>query len=188
VTRLRTFIDLLLETGCDVSDAIQHDSQRVEWHTVNGKRIAIYRYHRQKTGVQAIIPITKALAKNLDEVPAEDGCVEGMPFRRAASTLKPNQQLWSKRVQQALKVAGVEWVTVPSRHKDGRLIHKPANVKQFRHTAAIRWLVSGHSAEDTAKMLGHVDTEMVFLHYGPWVAALDQAFIQRVSSPVRKRS
>jgi site-specific recombinase XerD len=187
VTRLRTFIELLVGTGLDVSDACLHENRRIERRHINGKVAIIYRYRRLKTNVPAIIPITESLAKALENVPHEDGCMEGMPFRRSKSTLKHNQQLWSKRVQQVLHNAGVEFVDVPSRHKDGRPVRKDANVKMFRHTSAIRWLVAGHHAEDVAKMLGHKDTEMIKEHYGPWVEDLDNAFIQRVMTPIKRR-
>jgi integrase len=59
---------------------------------------------------------------------------------------------------------------------------KPANVKQFRHTAAVRWLCQGQRVEEVAKMLGHSNNNMVRKHYAPWVEDLDLAHITRVVS------
>jgi integrase len=59
---------------------------------------------------------------------------------------------------------------------------KAANVKQLRHTFAVRQLKAGQRPEEVARMLGHVDTDMVRKHYAPWVADLDKAHIMRVLS------
>jgi hypothetical protein len=42
--------------------------------------------------------------------------------------------------------------------------------------------------EDVAKMLGHVDTEMIRKHYAPWVKDLDLVHITRSSRCVRSES
>jgi integrase len=97
--------------------------------------------------------------------------------------VKRNQKRWSERIDAVLAAAGVEWVEVPRRTKNAEPIRHPANAKQFRHTFAVRQLVAGHSPEDVAKILGHVDTEMLKKSYAPWVKKLDNAFIERVAGP-----
>jgi integrase len=178
--RLRTFIDLLLETGCDVGDAVLHEPRRIETHKVKGKTAHIYRYSRQKTVVEAIVPISAKLVAELKSVPLEAGTYAEMPFRTRGLKMKRNQKRWSERIDAVLEAAGVEWVEVPRLTKNAEPIRHPANAKQFRHTFAVQKLVVGHSPEDVAKMLGHIDTEMLKRSYAPWVKALDDAFIGRV--------
>jgi integrase len=178
--RLRTFINLLLETGADVGDALLHERDRIETHKVKSQKVHIYRYRRQKTDIEAIIPISARLVEELKNVPLEAGTYAEMPFRTRGLKMKRNQKRWSERIEAVLEGAGVEWVEVPRRNKNAEPIRNPANAKQFRHTFAVRQLVAGHSPEDVAKMLGHVDTEMIKKHYAPWVKALDDAFIGRV--------
>ena len=181
--RLEAFIDLLLETGCDVGDAVLHEPRRIEAHKVKGKTVHIYRYSRQKTEVEAIVPISVKLVNDLKDVPLEAGTYAEMPFRTRGLKMKRNQKRWSERIDAVLEAAGVEWVEVPRLTKNAEPIRHSANAKQFRHTFAVRKIVAGHSPEDVAKMLGHVDTEMVKKHYAPWVKAIDDAFIGRVAGP-----
>jgi integrase len=182
-TRIRTFIRLLLETGCDVSDAVLHEPSRIEVHRIDRKQVHIYRYRRIKTDVEAVIPIAAELAREVSAVPLEPGCEPGMPFRTTGGlALKKNQVMWSNRIDKAIRTAGVEWIELPGRDKQGRPIRRPANVKQLRHTFAVRQLQDGQRPEDVARMLGHVDTEMIRKHYAPWVRQLDEAHIRRVIS------
>lgn len=172
--RIRAFMNLLLETGCDVSDAIQFRPDQLESIKVGKRKIDVYRYKRQKTGIRATIPISAAVAKTLRKIPLEAGVVEAMPFRTTGLALKMDQKRWSNRVMGVIEAAGVKHVELP----DGSM--KPANVKQFRHTAAVRWLTQGQRPEETAQMLGHIDTEMVRRIYAPWCPRMDEAHIQRV--------
>lgn len=34
--------------------------------------------------------------------------------------------------------------------------------------------------EDVAKMLGHVNAEMIRKHYAPWVPNLEEAYLRRI--------
>jgi integrase len=124
--------------------------------------------------VLAVVPIADDLAKELQSVPMEPGASPAMPFRMQGLDLKMDQKKWSSRVVAVIEAAGVEHVELP----DGS--RKPANVKMFRHTAAVRWLKEGQRPEEVAKMLGHVDTEMVRKHYAPWCPELDEAHVRRV--------
>jgi integrase len=177
VPRLRVFIQLLLDTGCDVSDAIQYQPTQISRFRIDKKRtIHVFRYRRQKTGQEAVLPVREKLVQQLKSVPLEAGSDAAMPFRMRGLDLKMDQKRWSNRVLNVIRAAKVTHVELP----DG--IKKPANVKQFRHTAAVRWLREGQRVEEVAKMLGHVDTEMVRKHYAPWVKDLDLAHITRVVS------
>jgi integrase len=176
VTRLRAFIRLLLDSGCDVSDALQFGQHQIEKMRIEKRDVWVFRYKRQKTKQQAVIPITAELAKMLRHLPLESGVSQDAPFRIRGISLKAAQNRWSRRVQYAISAAKVTHVDLP----DGR--KKPANVKQLRHTAAVRWLREGQRVEEVARMLGHTDAEMVRRHYAPWVRDLDVAHVSRVVS------
>lgn len=172
--RVRLFIRMLEGIGCDVSDGIQFEPANLKAVKIGKKHVNVYRYKRQKTGVLAVVPISNDLAQELKALPIEPGATAAMPFRMPGLKLKLDAKKWSNRVKSAIDKAGVTHVDLP----DGT--RKPANVKQFRHTAAVRWLKEGQRPEEVAKMLGHVDTEMVRKHYAPWVPELDEAHVMRV--------
>jgi integrase len=176
VKRLRAFIRLLLDSGCDVSDALQFEPHQLEKMRIAKRDVWVFRYKRQKTKQQAVVPITAELAKMLLHLPLEPGVSEEAPFRIQGIRLKAAQNRWSRRVQYVISAAEVTHVALP----DGK--RKPANVKQFRHTAAVRWLRQGQRVEEVARMLGHTDAEMVRRHYAPWVRDMDVAHVSRVVS------
>ena len=180
--RLRVFMKLLLATGADVSDAVLFEPARLETHKVGSRKIAVFRYHRQKTGIQAVIPVPWDVAQELKSVPLEPGCEAAMPFRTLDLRLKKDQTKWSARISAVLEAAGVEHVDIPGRNANGRVVQKDSNAKQLRHTFAVRQLKAGQRPEEVARMLGHVDTEMIRKHYAPWVKDLDDAHIRRVVS------
>ena len=176
IARLRAFIRLLLDSGCDVSDALQFGQHQIEKMRIEKRDVWVFRYKRQKTKQQAVIPITAEFAQILRHLPLEPGVSQDAPFRIRGISLKAAQNRWSRRVQYAISAAKVTHVDLP----DGR--KKPANVKQLRHTAAVRWLRQGQRVEEVARMLGHTDAEMVRRHYAPWVRDLDVAHVSRVVS------
>jgi integrase len=174
VARLRVFVRLLLDSGCDVSDALQFEQHKIEKMRIERRDVWVFRYKRQKTKQQAVIPITAELARMLRHLPLEPGVSKDAPFRIRGISLKAAQNRWSRRVQHVISAAKVTHVDLP----DGR--RKPANVKQLRHTAAVRWLRNGQRVEEVAKMLGHTNAEMVRRHYAPWVRDMDVAHVSRV--------
>lgn len=178
--RLHAFILLLLNVGCDVMDAVLHADDRIEQATVEGKTVDVCRYKRVKTGVTAIVPLAAEVAQTLRSVPRLPENPPAMPFRDPRLQVVSDTRDWSQRVRQVLKAAKVDWVDLPGADQNGRPRRKAANTKQFRHTFAVRQLVAGQRPEEVAKMLGHVDTNMVRRHYAPWVAEMDQAHIGRV--------
>ena len=112
----------------------------------------------------------------LRHLPLEPGVSQDAPFRIRGISLKAAQNRWSRRVQYVISAAKVTHVDLP----DGRT--KAANVKQLRHTAAVRWLRQGQRGEEVAKMLGHTNAEMVRRYYAPWVKDMDVAHVSRVVS------
>jgi site-specific recombinase XerD len=183
--RLRAFINLLLHTGCDVSDAVLHEPSRIETCKVGKKTVHIYRYRRLKTRrkvkAPAVIPISAELAAELQSVPLEPSTTKEMPFRHENLTLRSDQRKWSDRVMVVMDAAGIDQVELPP-DEQGRPQSKDANVKMLRHTFAVRMLIAGQRPEEVAKMLGHVDTKMVLRVYAPWVKELDDAHIRRVTA------
>lgn len=177
--RLRGFVLLLLHVGCDVVDAVLFNPNRIQDVRIDGETIHIYRYKRRKTGVKAIVRLSPEVAKELRSVPSLPENPEGMPFRNPGLELNSDRSQWSKRVIALLHAAGVNWVELPP-DDEGRVRRKQANCKMFRHTAAVRWLCDGHMPEDVAKMLGHVNADMVRRHYAPWVPDLEEAYLRRI--------
>ena len=177
-SRLDAFITLLLHTGCDVVDAVLFNKANLTSHTVDGRRVYVYRYDREKTGISAVIPVADDVARVLLDVPMLKCNPDGMSFRWEGNR-QADVQVWQYRVKQLLRESGVKWVELP-RSKDGKARRKAANVKQFRHTFAIRQLVAGQRDETVARMMGHSDTKMIRRHYGAWVKERDDAHIREV--------
>jgi integrase len=147
---------------------------------VQGRTVSVYRYKRKKTGVQAIVPLDKDVATRLQSIPLVGGYSKGMPFRGKMEDLRMTSEMWERRIKYCIKASGVKNVQLPGLDSHGRERTNPANIKQFRHTFAVRQLVAGQRSEEVAKMMGHVSTEMVRRHYGPWVQEMDEAFIVQV--------
>lgn len=169
VERLTAFITLLLSVGCDLVDAVLHEHGRIADDQVGNRIVPIYRYRRQKTDVDGIIPLRADVAALIRSVPLSHQNDTAMPFR-SKGTENPDHDvhLWSRRIVRALKAAGVCEVVLPTRDKRGKQRTKKANAKMLRHTFAVRQLQSGQRPEDVARMLGHVDATMVRRHYAPW--------------------
>jgi integrase len=178
--RLKPFVAVLLHTGCDVVDAVLHDPARIEDVAIGEQVVPVYRYRRTKTGVEAVIPLSTSAVRELQSITGATESPAMMPFRNPNVELITDSHAWSKRVKAAINAAGVQWVELPTRDDRGQPKRKPANTKQLRHTAAVRWLREGQRPEDVARMLGHVDSLMVRRHYAPWVPSLDAAHIGRV--------
>jgi integrase len=185
-TRLSAFITLLLNTGCDVVDAVLFDQTRIEDVVIDGnsngqqsRTVPVYRYHREKTGVQAVILLTDAVASILRSVPMLASSPEHIPFRDKTDKIASDVHNWSRRIARVLKAAKVRWVELPA-DRYGNARRKAANAKQFRHTFAVKQLEKRMRPEVVARQLGHVDATMIRLHYAPWVPSLDEAHIREV--------
>jgi integrase len=95
-----------------------------------------------------------------------------MPFRDPRLNVASDRNPWSLRVRHELKAANVRWVELPTFDDAGQPRRTEANCRQFRHTFAVRQLRAGQRPEEVAKMLGHVNTDMVRKHYAPWVEVM----------------
>jgi integrase len=146
----------------------------------------VLRYIRAKTGVQAVVPLSAHIVKLLREIPLSSTSLRDMPFRSAGIPMESDTHNWWLRIKRVLEAAGVNTVQlveksgVPAYDRNGNPVMKSTNVKMFRHTFAVGWLVAGADKETVAKMLGHVGTAMVDAHYAPWVKGLDDAHVRRV--------
>jgi site-specific recombinase XerD len=181
--RLRTFINLLLHTGCDIGDGILFSPENLEKVNLDRRRsVYVYEYKRRKTGTDAVIPMPDWLVADLLNVPLLRGSKLELPFKAGKDRdLRWDVRIWAGRVDRAIKKAGVHWVELPTRDKNGKPERKDANVKQLRHTFAVRQLKAGQRPEDVARMMGHADGgTMIRKHYAPWVKDLNIAHITRV--------
>jgi len=178
--RTQRFLDLLLNTGCDLIDAVLHQPGRIKDETIVGRTVPVYRYKRHKTDVDAIVILAPDVAKRLRDIPLVQHCSSGMPFRDSSNKLRSDLQVWSRKLRKCIVAAGVKTVLLPGLDDSGKQRTKPANIKQFRHSFAVKQLVTGYRPELVAKMLGHVDTEMLRRNYAPWVEALDHAYLREV--------
>jgi integrase len=180
VERVQLFLELLINVGCDVVDAVLHQPERIKDVVVQDRKVSVYRYKRRKTGVQAIVPLDNDVAIRLQSIPLVEGYSKGMPFRGKMEDLRMTSELWERRIKYCIKASGVKHVLLPGLDSHGRERKNPANLKQFRHTFAVRQLVAGQRPEEVAKMMGHRSTEMVLRHYGAWVQEMDDGFILQV--------
>jgi site-specific recombinase XerD len=184
--RVRTFLNLLLHTGSDLGDAILFEQSRITKVEIDDETVFVYRYERNKTGVEAVIPIAAWLANDLKSAPPMRKAHPELPFRsKPENDLRWEVRAWLGRIQRILAEAKVTHVVIPQRVR-GKTIKKTANAKQMRHTFAVRMLKAGQRVEEVAKMMGHVDGAQIRHHYAPWVKDLDDAHIRRVMSVVKQ--
>lgn len=180
--RLRALMLLLLHSGCDLIDAVNFEEGMIEEMEIDERRVWVYRYHRVKTGVLAVVPMADDVVQTIRAVPMLRNNQEGMPFRIKDTEAGSDAKNWSRRIGRVLTVAQVSHVTLPAgkRGTEGRIRKKKATAKQMRHTFAVRQLRAGQRPEAVARMLGHVDVTMIRKHYAPWVAELDEAHVRQV--------
>jgi integrase len=161
-------------------DVALFDPARIRDLHIDGRTVGVYRYERVKRRVEAVVPPPAKVAAQLRLVPMLAENSLSMPFRNPRLKLDSDRNSWSLFDRHALKAAGVFWVEFPTLDAAGRPRRKQANCKQFQHTFAVRQLVVGQRPEAVAKMLGHVNTDIVRKHSAPWVEKMDQAHVSRV--------
>jgi hypothetical protein len=110
--------------------------------------VHVYRYKCRKTGVDAVVPLADWIIDDLMKVPPLKKSRPGLPFRtETEADIRWDVKVWGARIDRVIKKAGVEWVELPTRDKQGRFERKAANVKMFRHTLAVRQLKAGQQRE-----------------------------------------
>jgi integrase len=172
---------LLLEGGCDLIDAVQFGPGQIGQMKAGGTNVWVYQYYRKKTGELPVVPMRSAIVSVLQNIPMLDTNSRGMPFRsqRQSPKAKTDVADWSRRIAMILRAAGIRYVTLPVRGSKGTR-QRPAKAKQLRQTFAVNRLEAGVRPEQAARMLGHVDTQMVYRHYAPFIDRLKEAHVRLV--------
>lgn len=64
--RVRTFVNLLLHTGCDLGDGILYIPDNLEIVKIDKRKtVHVYRYKCRKTGVDAVVPLADWIIDDL---------------------------------------------------------------------------------------------------------------------------
>jgi len=142
ITRLKAFVQLLLETGLRIGDAVRLERRNV----VEGR----LRIRTAKTGVHVSIPLTLQLADRLNGV---IGTSSYFYFWSGAGKLKSAVGDWQRSLSRLFKLAAV-----PN-----------ACGHRMRHTFSKRLLMSGVPVERVAVLLGHSSPTITMKHYAQWI-------------------
>jgi integrase len=149
----RLLLELMLETGLRVSDAIQFDPAKL----AKGDRLWIYTYRPQKQRrterrvklLEAYI--RPALKDAIDASWRETGWP--LPFKYSASE-SLTITVW-KRLETVGRRSGVE----------------DCRPHRLRDTFAVSALLRGVNLEDVSRLLGHSSVKVTEMHYAKWTMA-----------------
>jgi integrase/recombinase XerD len=153
----RLLIELMLETGLRVSDAVKFDPKKC----VKSKFLWIYSFHPRKsrkneTPKLVDVYLTAKLKKKID------GCEwlsDALPFAyRPVSSAEETDYL-GQAVYERLQAVG------KACEVDDCRPHR------LRDTFAVRLLTKGVPLEDVSKLLGHASIAVTEKYYAPWVAS-----------------
>jgi integrase/recombinase XerD len=140
--RVRALVELLLETGLRLGDAVQIRRDNI----VNGK----LRLRTAKTGAQIWMPLSAHLVKELQLV---RNTGEYHFFWSGRGKLKSCVGDWQRSLKRLFRIAGIN---------DG-CAHR------FRHTFAKRYLLAGVPPDRVAILMGHTSQAITLKHYAHWV-------------------
>lgn len=140
--RLRALVDLLLETGLRLGDAVQLRRGNI----VNGR----LHLRTAKTGTQICMPLSAHLVEELQMV---RGTSKDYFFWTGQGKLKSCVGDWQRSLKRLFRIAGIN---------DG-CAHR------FRHTFAKRYLLAGVPPERVAILMGHSSLTVTLRHYARWV-------------------
>ena len=172
--RLEIFLELLRWTGMDLIDAVKFSIDQVD---AEGNLT----YTRQKTGVQALIPLEERMRTLLRDIPAERDTVNPkQPFRTNAK-IASDVRCWEHRLEGLFKLAKVTEV------KTDKGNSKKPYPKLLRHTFAVGELKNHVPLKTVAMMLGHTSSATTEEHYLPFVPELRQHHIDTVREHQRER-
>jgi site-specific recombinase XerD len=153
----RVLIELMLETGMRVSDAVKFDPARC----AKSKYLCIYSFHPRKAKKNDApklldVYLTAKLKKKIDECPWLSA---DLPFAyRAVSSSEETDYLGQavyERLQAVGRACGVD----------------DCRPHRLRDTFAVRLLAKGVALEDVSKLLGHASIAVTEKYYAPWVAS-----------------
>jgi len=190
--RMRALL-LLRHTGMDLKDACLFRPDWIRYADVDDELVPVLRYRRCKTRVEAVIPLPPEIAETLKTVPLAPQGVPEMPFRYRENDIRSDVHNWGRRIHRLYTLAKLEEVQLVG--KDGRPAvddmgnpsTKRPNTKMLRHTFAVGCLTAGMREESVAKMLGHVGTDMIRQHYGPWCKERDEAHVREVREALKPK-
>jgi integrase len=162
--RLTAFLELMRWSGMDLVDAVKYTPSLIDAE-------GVLRYHRQKTGILATIPLPDHVVTLLRNLPLErDSVGPEQPFRQKDVHIFSDTATWARRLITLFGRAGIGDVRTDKR------IRSP-HPKMLRDTFAVWHLRHGASLHTVAKMLGHAKTATTEKAYLPWVKELEQAHI-----------
>ncbi len=153
----RLLIELMLETGLRVSDAVKFDPARC----VKSKYLWVYSFQPRKAKKNEApklldVYLTAKLKKKID---ACEWLSPALPFAyRAVSGSEETDYLGQavyERLQAVGKACGVD----------------DCRPHRLRDTFAVRLLTKGVPLEDVSKLLGHASVAVTEKYYAPWVAS-----------------
>lgn len=153
----RLLIEMMLETGLRVSDAVKFDPKRC----VKSKFLWVYSFHPRKAKKNEAprlvdVYLTAKLKKKIDDC---DWLSDELPFAyRAVADAEATDYLGQavyERLQAVGKACGVD----------------DCRPHRLRDTFAVRLLTKGVPLEDVSRLLGHASVAVTEKYYAPWVAS-----------------
>ena len=153
----RLLVELMLETGLRVSDAVKFDPARC----VKSKFLWIYSFHprkAKKSDAPKLIDIylTAKLKKKIAEC---EWLSPDLPFAYRAVAGADEIDYLGQAVYERLQAVGKACGVADCRPH------------RLRDTFAVRLLTKGVPLEDVSKLLGHATIAVTEKYYAPWVAS-----------------
>ena len=194
-SRLTAMVQLLLNTGMDLIDAVLFNpSVQIRDEQLDGVIQPVLRYIRTKTSIEAVIPLPMDIATTLRQIAPCQSSLAEMPFRYRGNKHQSDIHNWSRRISKLYSWANIKSLQLigrdgrPAVDDDGLPITTTPDVKMFRHTFAVSRLSAGMREETVAKMLGLASTEMIRKHYAPWCKQRDEAHIREATIALQRRA
>lgn len=153
----RLLVELMLETGLRVSDAVKFNPKRC----VKSKFLWVYSFHPRKAKKNDApklldVYLTTRLKKKIDEC---DWLSEDLPFAYRPVAADEETDYLGQAVYERLQAVG------KSCDVDDCRPHR------LRDTFAVRLLTKGVPLEDVSRLLGHASVAVTEKYYAPWVAS-----------------
>jgi integrase len=146
----RAVIDLMLETGMRVGDAVRFDPSKL----VKGDSMWVYTFHPLKTPEKVLEAfLTNRLKKAIEE------CAWLSPAAPFAYGDYSNSSYLGNEVYERMKSVGK------------RVGVDDCRPHRLRDTFAVRMLLKGVSIEDVSRLLGHSSVKVTETYYAKWTTA-----------------
>jgi len=160
----RLLLELMLETGMRVGDAVSFDPSRLE----KGESLWTYTFtpqKRKRTEKQKAIEVylTEALKKRIDDC---DWLSPKLPFWYGSGS---DPDALAQAVYERMQSIG---------EKNGIADCRP---HRLRDTFAVRRLLSGMQLEDVSRLLGHSSVKVTETYYAKWVSSRKRRLERLVS-------